>query len=311
MPSEFGAKILSGAETSPEEWQQHLREVHARLPGVTASAFAGHATRQGQTSYQLLADVAVGAARRLGRAVDVLDLACGDGYLIEVCLDRLGRDLNTVTGVDMSEAELDAARRRLAGQAARVELGFAHALPLPDAAVDVVVCHLAFMLMVPIEPVVRELARVLRPGGVFGAVVGSSSAPPGASDEDELAAERALWTEIGETLRRFWRTEYPQLQSDGRVGDVRTMTEDGWRELFQPDTGYTGVVEPQEFELVIDESAEGIWDFFKNTYLIDLLDAEAKEALRSRLMAVIADHDRTHGMHALAFPVRVFSVWKA
>jgi ubiquinone/menaquinone biosynthesis C-methylase UbiE len=307
--SDFGAKILSGEETSPEEWRQHLREVHGRLPGMTAIACSGRVTPRGQSSYQLLADTAVDAVRDLDRPVDVLDLACGDGYLIELCLRQVGGSIRTITGVDMSEGELDAARQRLAGQDARLCIGLAQSLPLAPASVDVALCHAAFMLMVPIEPVVAELARVLRPGGIFSAVVGSTSSPAsaGASGGQELDTQRALWRQIGVALRQFWQEEYPQLRTDGRVGDPRAMTEAGWKELFRPETGFARDVEAQEFEVLFRESAEGIWDFVKNTYLVDMLDGEIREKLRSRLMAVIVEHEREQGMLGMAFPQRMFS----
>lgn len=305
--SDFRTKILSGEATSPEEWQQHLREVHARLPGMTSAFCARHTTAQGQTSYEVLADTAGATARVLDRPVDVLDLACGDGCLIELCLRRLGGGI-TITGVDMAEGELDAARDRLAGRNASLHIGLAQALPLEAASVDVALCHLAFMLMVPVEPVVQELARVLRSGGIFSAVVGSTSASAHASGGQEFETQRALWTRIGAALRQFWQAEYPRLQTDGRVGDPRATTNDGWKELFRPETGYTGDVELQEFEILIRESAEGIWNFFKDTYLVDLLDATMRERLRSRLMAVIVEHERAHGTLDMAFPLRKFSV---
>src|SRR5450755_4744291 len=72
--SDFGAKVLSGEETSPEEWQQHLREVHRRLAGVTSAVCSRHGTQEGKTSYQVLADAAVVGARGLDRPVDVLEI---------------------------------------------------------------------------------------------------------------------------------------------------------------------------------------------------------------------------------------------
>lgn len=308
VPS-FGAKILSGEKTSPEEWQQHLREVHGRLPGMTSALCSHYTTAHGKTSYDLLVDAAVVAARVLDRPVEVLDLACGDGYLIQLCLRRLGKSIS-ITGVDLSEGELDAARQRLAGENADLRIGLAQSLPLAAGSVDVALCHLAFMLMIPVEPVVQELARVLRPGGVFSAVVGSTTSMPsaGAPGGQEIEAQRALWRQIGVVLRQFWQEEYPQLQTDQRVGDARAMTEDGWTELFRPETGYTGDVEVLEFEIVVRESAEGIWNlFYEGSYLVALLDATMQEKLRSRVMPVIVEHERAHGTLDMAFPHRMFS----
>jgi len=56
--------------------------VHTRRPGMTTGICSRHATPRGQSSYQLLADTAVDTARGLDRPVEVLDLACGDGYLM-------------------------------------------------------------------------------------------------------------------------------------------------------------------------------------------------------------------------------------
>jgi SAM-dependent methyltransferase len=307
MLSDFGTRILSGEETSPEEWQKHLFEVHGRLPGMTSALCSRHATQRGQTSYQLLADTAVVAAQALGRRIDVLDLACGDGYLIELCLRQLGGGV-TITGVDLSEGEIEAARQRLAGQNARLCIGLAQSLPLAVDSVDVALCHAAFMLMVPVEPVVLELARVLRSGGIFSAVVGSTSAAARVSGSQELAPQRAFWGQLGVALRQFWQEEYPQLQTEGRTGDPRAMTEDGWKKLFRGEAGFTEDVEVEEFEILITESAEGIWNFFKDTYLVELLDAEHQARLRSRLMAVVVEHERQHGTLEMAFPLQKLSV---
>ncbi len=69
-------------------------------------------------------------------------------------------------GLDVSSAELAAAR----GRRARVAQADTGRLPLRTGSVDAVVMSMALML-VPLERSVREVARVLRPGGVFVATV--------------------------------------------------------------------------------------------------------------------------------------------
>jgi SAM-dependent methyltransferase len=88
-----------------------------------------------------------------------LDAACGTGRHTAY-LHELGHQ---VIGVDTSPAMLARARERLP------EVCFHEAdlkrLPLPDNAVDTVVCALALTHVPELAPVLAEFARVLRPGG--------------------------------------------------------------------------------------------------------------------------------------------------
>lgn len=88
-----------------------------------------------------------------------LDAACGTGRHAARLAD-LGHQ---VIGVDATEAMLDIARRKVpTGDFRRGRLEH---LPVEDATVDVVTCALALTHVARLEPVVSELARILRPGG--------------------------------------------------------------------------------------------------------------------------------------------------
>ena len=115
-----------------------------------------------------------------GEPITVLDLACGDGLLLSRLSQMHASGLGLI-GIDMSRAELDAARSRL-GPGVALHQAMAQALPLPDASVDCVLSHLALMLMAPVEPVIAEVRRVLKHGGVFSAVVGARPPPHPAFD---------------------------------------------------------------------------------------------------------------------------------
>jgi ubiquinone/menaquinone biosynthesis C-methylase UbiE len=91
---------------------------------------------------------------------DALDAACGTGRHA-VWLAAHGHH---VIGVDTTEAMLDVARSKVPD--ADFRLGRLEALPVDDASVDLVTCALALTHVVDLEPVMREFARVLRPGGV-------------------------------------------------------------------------------------------------------------------------------------------------
>jgi ubiquinone/menaquinone biosynthesis C-methylase UbiE len=97
----------------------------------------------------------------------VLDVGCGSGDIARALLAearRRGRRLEIVC-LDRSDAVLDIARRRSAGESAlRFARGDAALLPFPDASFDVVTCNLALHHFEPDEAVavLRELRRVAR-----------------------------------------------------------------------------------------------------------------------------------------------------
>ena len=96
-----------------------------------------------------------------------LDVGCGPGALTAELVRRLGAA--SVTAVDPSESFVAACRERNPG--VEVLQAAAEALPFPDGTFDVAAAQLVVHFMP--EPVtgLRELARVLRPGGTVAACV--------------------------------------------------------------------------------------------------------------------------------------------
>jgi SAM-dependent methyltransferase len=96
----------------------------------------------------------------------VLDLATGGGHTA-LALAPIARH---VTAYDVTEPMLRAARgflrERGAGSAAFVA-GDVHALPFRDGVFDVVTCRIAAHHFADVAAAVREVRRVLRPGGSF------------------------------------------------------------------------------------------------------------------------------------------------
>ena len=88
-----------------------------------------------------------------------LDLACGEGRVSRVLRER-GHE---VVGVEGSPAL--AAAARAAAPEIEVLDGDAASLPLPDGAVDLVVCSMALLNFDDVDAAMREAARVLEPGG--------------------------------------------------------------------------------------------------------------------------------------------------
>jgi len=126
------------------------------------------------TSYESLwhAQLAPAQAAALERAAlvpgeRVLDVACGTGLVARAAAGLVGPE-GTVMGIDLSGRMIDAADREARLRRTR-NITFARmdaeALTLPSATFDVVLCALGLMYMPNPEQALREMLRVLRPGG--------------------------------------------------------------------------------------------------------------------------------------------------
>ena len=98
---------------------------------------------------------------------EVVDVGCGPGALTAVLADLVGRD--HVVAADPSAPFVEAARRRLPG--VRVEVAPAEDLPFDDDVADVAVAQLVVHFMTDPVAGLREMARVVRPGGHVAACV--------------------------------------------------------------------------------------------------------------------------------------------
>jgi SAM-dependent methyltransferase len=99
----------------------------------------------------------------------VLDLGSGAGADVLISARRVGPTGKAI-GLDMTDQMLELARRN-AKEAGfgNVEFrkGYIEDIPLPDASVDVVISNCVLNLSGDKPKVLREAARVLRPGGRF------------------------------------------------------------------------------------------------------------------------------------------------
>jgi SAM-dependent methyltransferase len=127
--------------------------------GDAYEAYVGRWSRRVAAEFVPALDVAPGARW--------LDVGCGTGALASTALDAA--EPAAVAGVDASTGFLRTAAAR-EGRAA-FAAGDARALPLADAAVDVVVSGLVLNFVPDPARAVAELARVAAPGGVVAAYV--------------------------------------------------------------------------------------------------------------------------------------------
>ena len=170
-----------------------------------------------------------------------LDLGCGDGLLTMIVLEELGQ--RQIVGVDPDPAET--ARAQELGIYAAVHTCGGADVPEPDASFDWVLSNSVLEHIDDIEPVVAEVARLLRPGGEFIFTVpgpgfqASLRGPllPGSSREtylqhlDERLAHRRYWspTEWGaalepHNLRNAGAISYLDPRSVRRWESISRMT---------------------------------------------------------------------------------------
>ncbi|MFT3872500.1 MAG: methyltransferase domain-containing protein [Nocardioides sp.] len=164
-----------------------------------------------------------------------LDVGCGTGALTAALVSALGAE--QVSAIDPSESFVEAMRSRFPG--VDVRHGRAEQLPFPDNSFDLVLAQLVVHFMADPAGGLREMGRVLRPGGTVAASVwdhGGGEGPlvgfwravldldPTAEDEGALAGarpgqlaelavaaglsdvdERELWIEVGfDTFEEWW-----------------------------------------------------------------------------------------------------------
>ncbi len=134
----------------------------------------------------------------------VLDLGSGGGIDVLLSARRVGPS-GFAYGVDMTEEMLELARANASrAGATNVEFrrGRIEAVPLPDAAVDVVISNCVINLSTDKTAVLAEMFRVLAPGGRIGVsdVVAEDTVTP------EERAQRGSW--IGCVAGALSRAEY-------------------------------------------------------------------------------------------------------
>jgi len=102
-----------------------------------------------------------------GAGAECIDLSCGTGFLTAELSRRTGRP---AVGVDSSAGMLRVARRRHGGRCDFVQAdALAYLRSRPASSADIVTCAWALGYTRP-AAVLREIARVLRPGGRAGII---------------------------------------------------------------------------------------------------------------------------------------------
>ena len=118
---------------------------------------AGYEDQRHHGYHVMLDELEIGVARPLCEGKDVLEVGCGTGLILR----RLAEFSRSAVGIDLSPGMLEKARAR----GLDVVEGSATDLPFEDGTFDAVCSFKVLAHVEDIEQAMREVARVLRPGG--------------------------------------------------------------------------------------------------------------------------------------------------
>ena len=134
------------------------------LPGAEAAGYGAFPNVDWRNTVQRSFEVPVAVRLlRVPRGGDVLEIGCGRGVALEVLARKL--DPRSLTGVDLDHGVLAEAMSR--ARDATIARADVRRLPFADASFDLVVDFGTVHHVEPRAAALREIERVLRPGGVF------------------------------------------------------------------------------------------------------------------------------------------------
>lgn len=249
---------------SPSE--RYLQNFHGRVAGATSSAFGGFAAWMASREYRSSYDVLASLALETPSVKTVLDVACGDGHLLGLLLNK-NKNVRLI-GVDMSEGELNLARKALPPEVVLLNER-AQTMSVETGAVDVVLSHMALMLMDDIGQVMQEIRRVLRPGGTFGASIGRTF----------------LLGEVNQIFLNAFKPIAKEDLSPLPFGDSRTRSMDGWTELLRDSFDD---IRFEDIDVPWSPTPDELWQSLGETYDVDRLSVQARTRLKDHFMPALS-----------------------
>jgi ubiquinone/menaquinone biosynthesis C-methylase UbiE len=238
MTQQFYGKTYSG--TAPENYERYF------VPSIGAP---------------LAEDLAKIAALRPGERV--LDVACGTGVVTRLAAQRIGSS-GSVAGLDVNPGMLAIARSATPNLAIDWYETSAEAIPLPDGAFDVVLCQMGLQFISNKLGALREMRRVLAPGGRLVLNLPGPTPPLFAAMADSLG-------------------KYISPLAVSFVHVVFSLhDEQELRELMKSAGFHEVDVQTTRKRLTLPPANEFLWQYISSTPLINLV-AEASDENRAAL----------------------------
>jgi SAM-dependent methyltransferase len=161
--------------------------------------------------------------------------------------------------------------------------GTAEAIPLPDGFADAVVAAQAFHWFRPV-PAIREIGRVLRPGGGLGLV----------------------WNRRDDTVP--WVGRLSSIFDRYSKGIPRTYDR-GWRAAFDRRDGPFGPLRARTFRFAQRLSRSAMTERVLSVSLIAVLPPATRRAVTREVRALLDDDPTTRGRSEIELPYRTEVYW--
>ena len=210
-------------------------------------------------------------AARVAPGQHVLDVACGTGVLARTLAARTGSG-KLVVGLDVNGGMLAVAQR--AAPEIEWQQGQAEALPFADGRFDAVVSQFGLMFFEDRATAIRQMVRVVRPGGRLAVAVWDSLEHTPAYAAVVALLERLFGAEAGAALRMpfvlgdpvglkalFAEAGLPDTEIDTVHGTARFPSLDAW--MYTDVRGWTAteLIDDAGFERLVGEARRDLARF--------------------------------------------------
>jgi len=284
-------KIINGEELFSEEWKQFLRHYHEVNTGITYEVFKKFKNRAGYNSYDLISNEIAFAEN-----INVLDIACGNGIIAQHCVEKGLIDFQ-YTGIDISKHQIELARTRYGQENIRFKVEDSGELSFNDSEFDYVVCHLAFMLLNPVDKTIHQIERVLKNNGYFLAIVNSRNI------KDELL--KKIMLKIGQ----FIRSKCPNF-AIRNGGNIKTYDRDGLELLFKEFPTLSPNITTIETELSCKMTALEYWELVSSSYNIFSLPQNYITELKALVFKSLDEIKTESNSFEIKYPFNLYKIQK-